>query len=50
VIGDGVRNGELADRPVAIFSISDGPEGAAFFADPEAAEEDRLTFEFDGAN
>jgi hypothetical protein len=50
VIGDGVRNGELADRPVAIFSVSDGPGGAAFFADPEAAEEGRLTFEFDGAN
>lgn len=50
VIGDGVRNGELADRPVSIFSLSEGPAGGAFFADPEAFEEERLTFGFDGAN
>jgi len=34
-IGDGVRNGELAGRPVAVFSSAAGPSGAAFFADLE---------------
>ena len=49
-IGDGVRNGAIADRPVAIFSSADGPAGGAFFADPDAHGGDRLTFEFaDGA-
>lgn len=55
-IGDGVRNGDLAERPIAVFSAAAGPGGAAFFADPEVGDEfdveldddERLTFEAGG--
>lgn len=55
-IGDGVRNGWLAERPVAVFSTSAGPGGAAFFANPELADDldgelaegESLTFEAGG--
>ena len=44
-IGNGVRNGEFGGRPIAIFSLIAGPSGAAFFADPDGYEGERLTFE-----
>jgi hypothetical protein len=55
-IGDGVRNGDLAERPVVVFSSAAGPGGAAFFADPtidedlevDLDEDEVLTFESGG--
>ena len=49
-IGDGVRNDVIFGRPIVVFGSADGPAGGAFFADPEAYDSDRLTFDFaDGA-